>query len=191
MFGQRDFSFIYKYFSGEKQESLLFLFIGIAAIIAAGIFWFAIKSNPSFFKGTAIPLLAIGLVQMTAGYTLYSRTDKQQKDIAYNIGIEPAAFVKQNELPRMQTVMKNFVIYRWIEIALIVTGLVLVFLFRSDPTKTFWFGLATTLTIQAAIMLAADYFAESRGEVYVQKNRSSSNIIASISARCSSSSSTT
>jgi len=169
MFGQRDFSFIYKYFSGEKQESLLFLFIGIAAIVAAGIFWFVVKSNPSFFKGAAIPLLVIGLVQMTVGCTVYSRTDKQQKDIAYNMGIEPTAFVKQTELPRMKTVMKIFVIYRWIEIALIITGLVLVFLFRSDPTKTFWFGLATALTIQAAIMLAADYFAESRGEVYVEQ----------------------
>lgn len=167
MFGQRDLSFIYKYFSGEKQESLLFLLIGIVTIIVAGICWFIIKSNPAFFKGAAIPLLVIGLVQMTVGYTVYSRTDKQQKDIAYNIGIEPAGFVQHTELPRMQTVMKNLVIYRWIEIALIITGLVLLFLFRSDPGKTFWFGLATALTIQAAIMLAADYFAETRAEVYM------------------------
>jgi len=169
MFEQRDFSFIYKYFTGEKQESLLFLIIGIAALLLAVICWFFIKSNPSFFKGAAIPLLAIGLVQMVVGYTVYARSDKQSRAIAYNIGIEPAAFVKQTELPRMQKLMKNFIIYRWVEIALIVAGVILIFLFRSDATKAFWYGFAIALTIQAALMLAADYFAESRGEVYVNE----------------------
>ena len=76
MFEQRDFSFIYKYFIAEKQESLLFLIIGILAILLAIVFWFFIKSSPSFFKGAAIPLLAIGLIQLVVDYTVYSRTDK-------------------------------------------------------------------------------------------------------------------
>ena len=169
MFPQKDFSFIYKYFIAEKQESLLFLIIGIAAILLAVVFWFFIKSNPSFFKGAAIPLLAIGLIQMVVGYTVYSRTDKQKKDIAYNIGIEPVSFVKQTELPRMEKVMTNFVIYRWVEIAFIITGLVLIFLFKSNPDKSFWYGLGIGLAIQALIMLGADYFAERRGKVYTEE----------------------
>ena len=169
MFQQKDLSFIYKYFIAEKQESLLFLIIGIAAILLAVVFWFFIKSNPSFFKGAAIPLLAIGLIQMVVGYTVYSRTDKQKKDIAYNIGIEPVSFVKQTELPRMEKVMTNFVIYRWVEIAFIITGLVLIFLYRLNPGKTFWYGFGIVLAIQAAIMLGADYFAEKRGKVYTEE----------------------
>ncbi len=51
---------IEKYFTGEKQESLLFLFIGIAGIIAAIVFFFFLKT--SFYKGAAIPLLLIGLI---------------------------------------------------------------------------------------------------------------------------------
>ena len=169
MFQQKDLSFIYKYFIAEKQESLLFLIIGIAAILLAVVFWFFIKSNPSFFKGAAIPLLAIGLIQMVVGYTVYSRTDKQKKDIAYNIGIETVSFVKQTELPRMEKVMTNFVIYRWVEIAFIITGLVLIFLYRLNPGKTFWYGFGIVLAIQAAIMLGADYFAEKRGKVYTEE----------------------
>ncbi len=169
MFEQRDFSFIYKYFTGEKQESLLFLIIGITAVLLAAVFGFFIKSNPSFFKGAAISLLAIGLVQMVVGYSVYTRTDKQKATIAYNIGIDPVSFVKQTEMPRMKTVMKNFAIYRWVEIAFIITGLVLFFVFRTNPGKTFWYGLGLALTIQAAIMLGVDYFAESRGEVYVNE----------------------
>jgi len=169
MLEQRDFSFIYKYFIGEKQESLLFLIIGIIAILLALVFWFFIKSNPSFFKGAAIPILAIGLIQMVVGYSVYSRTDKQRNGIAYNIGMEPVSFVKHTELPRMKTVMKNFVVYRWVEIAFILAGLILIFLFRSNPDKTFWYGFGVALAIQAFIMLGADYFAEKRGHVYVKE----------------------
>ncbi len=164
-----DFSFIYRYFSGEKQESLLFLIVGIVAILLAVAFWFFIKTNPSFFKGAAIPLLAIGLIQMVVGYSVYSKTDKQQKDIAYNIGMEPVAYIQSTELPRMETVMKNFVIYRWVEIAFIIAGLVLVFLFRQNTDRTFWYGLGVALAIQAVIMLGADYFAEKRGKVYTNE----------------------
>jgi len=164
-----DFSFIYRYFSGEKQESLLFLIVGIVAILLAVTFWFFIKTNPSFYKGAAIPLLAIGLIQMGVGYSVYSRTDKQQKDIAYNMGMEPVNYVKHTELPRMKTVMKNFIIYRWVEIAFIITGLVLIFLFRLKADKTFWYGLGLALAIQAVIMLGADFFAESRGKIYINE----------------------
>ena len=167
-----DLSFIYRYFSGEKQESLLFLIVGIVAILLAVVFWFFIKTNPSFYKGAAIPLLAIGLIQMIVGYTVYSKTDNQRKEIAYKIGIDPVSLVKQTELPRMKKVMKNFVIYRWIEIAFIVIGLVLIFLFRSDPAKTFWYGLGITLALQAVIMLGADYVAEKRGKIYSEELRS-------------------
>jgi hypothetical protein len=169
MFEQRDFSFIYRYFTGEKQESLLFLIVGIVAVLLAVVFWFFIKSNPNFFKGAAIPLLAIGLIQMVVGYSVYSRTDKQKTNIAYNIGMEPVNYVKQSELPRMKTVMKNFVIYRWVEIAFIITGLVLIFLFRLHADKTFWYGFGISLAIQAVIMLGADYFAEKRGKIYVSE----------------------
>ncbi len=169
MFEQRDFSFIYRYFTAEKQESLLFLIVGIVAVLLAVVCWFFIKSNPNFFKGAAIPLLAIGLIQMVVGYSVYSRTDKQKADIAYNIGMEPVNYVKQTELPRMKTVMKDFVIFRWIEIAFIIAGLVLIFLFRSNPDKSFWYGFGVALAIQAVIMLGADYFAEKRGEVYTNE----------------------
>ena len=169
MFGQRDFSFIYRYFTGEKQESLLFLIVGIVAVLLAVVCWFLIKSNPNFLKGAAIPLLAIGLIQMVVGYSVYSRTDKQKGDIAYNIGMEPVAYVKQTELPRMKKVMKNFVIYRWVEIAFIITGLILIFFFRLNAGKTYWYGFGVVLAIQAGIMLGADYFAEKRGEIYVNE----------------------
>ena len=166
MLEQRDFSFIHKYFLAEKQESLLFLIVGIAAIALAVVFYFFIKINSSFFKGAAIPLVAIGIIQCIVGYTVYARSDRQRMDIAYNIGVEPISFTKTTELPRMEMVMKNFAIYRYVEILLALAGLGLFLYFRNDETKMLWKGLGLALAIQALLMLGADYFAEKRGDVY-------------------------
>jgi len=168
MLKQPDFSFIYKYFTAEKQESLLFVIIGIVAIILAIVFFYFIKTNTSFFKGAVIPLLVLGIIQIVAGYTVYARSDKQSADIAYNIGLEPLAYAKTKEIPRMETVMKNFIIYRWAEIAMAISGLVLFFYFKNNIDKQFWKGIGLTLTIMALLALTADYFAEKRGHVYLK-----------------------
>ena len=169
MFEQRDFTFIYKYFLAEKQAAVWILIVGVIAVILSLIFWFFIKNNPSFFKGAAIPLMVLGLLQMVVGYSVYSRTDKQKADIAYKIGMEPVSFVKSTELPRMQKVMKRFEILKWAEIVLFITALVLIFLFRSNPAKAFWFGFGVTLAIQITILFSLDFFAEKRGAIYTNE----------------------
>ena len=60
--------------------------------------------------------------------------------------------------------MKNFVLYRRIEIALIISGIILYFYFQP---QTFWKGIALGLSIQISFMLFLDYYAESRGGVYL------------------------
>lgn len=47
---------IEKYFTAEKQGSLLFLVIGVVAIILELVFYLGLKT--SFYKGAAIPILA-------------------------------------------------------------------------------------------------------------------------------------
>ena len=55
-------------------------------------------------------------------------------------------------------------IYRWVEIALIVTGMgLLVF----SSASSVWRGVGIGLTSQADLMLAFDYFTEARGEQYL------------------------
>ena len=64
--------------------------------------------------------------------------------------------------------MKNFAVYRYVEILLALAGLGLFLYFRNDETKMLWKGLGSTLAIQAILMLGADYFAEKRGGTYKQ-----------------------
>lgn len=160
MFSKTD---IEKYFIAEKNESLLFIIIGAAAIIAAMILFFFLKTN--FYKGIAIPLFLIALIQITVGYTVYKRSDADRIRNVYAYDLTPTE-LRTKEIPRMQTVNKNFVIYRWVEIALILTGLFFIFKFRLHPGRSFWYGLGVGLAIQATIMLGADYFAEQRAKKY-------------------------
>lgn len=165
---QRDFSFVHKYFTGEKQESLVFLIIGVAAIILSALFFFLNKSHPAFFKGSAVSLLVVGIILAAVGFSVYQRSDRQRNDVAYQMGIDPG-FVKQQEMPRMQKVMHNFLIYRYVEIALILVGAAFFLYFRNNLQQQFIAGLSITLAILALVTLVADYFAHQRGALYIKE----------------------
>ena len=156
---------IEKYFIDEKQESLLFLLIGIAGIITAIIFFFFIKTN--FYKGAAIPLFLIGLLLSIVGYTVYKRSDEDRKRNVYAYDMNPSQ-LKEKELPRMKTVMKNFVIYRYTELLLLIVGVALYVYFIKDFTKDFWRGFGLALAVMALLALTADFFAEQRGKKYTK-----------------------
>lgn len=156
---------IEKYFSAEKSTGFLFLIIGVAVIIVAIIFFFFIKTN--FYKGAAIPLVAVGLLMGIAGFTIYNKSDKDRIRNVYAYDLNPTE-LKQKEIPRMQTVMKNFVIYRRVEIILALTGIILFFYFKDNTDKFFWKGFGLTLTIMALTAFTADHFAAKRGDVYLQ-----------------------
>lgn len=156
---------IEKYFTGEKQESLLFLFIGIAGIIAAIVFIFFLKT--SFYKGAAIPLLLIGLLLAVIGYTIYKRSDSDRQRNVYAYDMNPSE-LKEKELPRMKMVMKNFIIYRYVEIFLLLVGAGLYIYFIRDFTNDFWRGFGLALAVMALLALAADFFAEKRGKIYTK-----------------------
>ena len=161
MFSKAD---VEAYFNGEKQETLWFMIIGLIAILSAIFLFFYVKQH--WAKGAAIPVMVIGIIQLMVGYTVYNRSDEQRKDIVYKMDMNPDALEKQ-EVPRMEKVMKNFVVFRYTEICLVLAGLILVLVFKSNPDKQLWFGVGAGLALQAAIMLLADGLAERRGEKYL------------------------
>jgi hypothetical protein len=111
----------------------------------------------------AVPLITIALMQLVVGTTVYLRTETQLQNLVIQSQSAPAQF-KQDEVSRMQTVMKNFNIYKTIEMVLLVLGVCLIgFLQRFDVAA----GLGAGLVLQAAFTLALDMFAEARGQDYL------------------------
>lgn len=153
---------IEKYFNAEKYESVLFVLVGFAAIVLATYFF--VKVKQPFYRGMAYPLIAIALIQIIVGSTVYFRSPK---DIAKvnEIVLTDKTKIQTEEIPRMEVVMKNFEIYRWVEIVLLVIGLIMFFSFLP---MTFWRGVGLGLFIQAGFMLLLDFFAERRGEIYLE-----------------------
>lgn len=156
---------IEKYFTAEKQESLLFVFIGVAGIITAIIFFFFLKT--SFHKGAAIPFLLMGLLLGVIGYSVYKRSDGDRQRNVYAYDMNPSE-LKEKELPRMKIVLQNFVIYRYTEIALLLAGIVLYIYFIRDIKNGFWRGFGLALAVMALLALVADLIAEKRGKTYTR-----------------------
>lgn len=147
------------YFAAEKQEALLFMLVGIAALAAAA--WL-FKAGGAC-RGMLYPLTAIALIQLTVGGTVYFRTDAQVAALKAQYETAPVAF-QLEETARMDKVVKNFVVYRWIEIGLLVAGVLLIVGLRRSAL---WHAVGIGLALQSALMLVLDYFAEKRAHEYL------------------------
>ena len=156
-----------EYFTAEKQESLLFMLVGAFAIAVAIWLWL----NGHRLKSIAYPLIAIALIQLVVGSSVYLRTDNQLAQLRDKLVTAPAA-TTQAELTRMNVVMQGFSLYKTIEIALLIVGAGLLALMqRSD----FAAGIGAGLVVQSAFMLCLDMFAEARGQDYVKALRAAAN----------------
>ncbi|CAN7593562.1 hypothetical protein [Acidovorax delafieldii] len=147
------------YFAAEKQESLIFIAVGLLAICISTWLWM----NGHRLKSMAYPLVAIALMQMVVGASVYLRTDTQLSSLSVQLKANPAA-LKAEETTRMQKVMKNFSIYKAVEMLLLVIGVGLIAtLHRQDMAA----GIGVGLVLQAAFTLTLDIFAEARGADYL------------------------
>lgn len=154
---------IEKFFLDEKQSGLILLVIGVIAILLAIAFFAFLKGN--FYKGAAIPLLLIGLFEVFTGYGIYKRSDEERIRTVYAYDMNPGD-LKTKELPQLQKALKSIVLFRWIELGLVVAGLVLVLLYRPQPDKAFWYGLGFALALQALVMFFMEVQAERNVSAY-------------------------
>jgi hypothetical protein len=147
------------YFTAEKQESVIFIAVGLVAIGISVWLWM----NGHRLKFMAYPLVAIALMQLVVGGLIYLRTDAQLSTLSAQLQVAPAV-LKAEETTRMKTVMKNFSIYKAVEMVLLVVGVgMIAFLQRYDLAA----GIGVGLVLQAAFTLTLDIFAEARGADYL------------------------
>ncbi len=65
---------ISNYFNAEKSESILFFLVGSIAIGIAIYFLFKLKEP--FYNGMAYPLIAVALIQIVVGTSIFFRSPK-------------------------------------------------------------------------------------------------------------------
>lgn len=162
---RNDLSFVHKYFLAEKQAALAFLILGITTVIAGLVSYFVARPNPLTMKGLAIPFFVIGLIMSIVGATVYTKADKQRKEISYQMGLEPKIYATNIELPRMEKVMNSITILLYIEAFLFLTGAGL-FLFFRQADNNIWKGIGIGLVVMSAMALFLDYSAKNRAMKY-------------------------
>jgi LPXTG-motif cell wall-anchored protein len=150
------------YFNEEKTESIWFVLIGVISIALSA--WLFFKFKNEFYRGLVIPVVLISLIQITVGSSVYIRTDNQIAKIVSGLQDDKQT-TKPVEITRMNDVMKNFKIYKWIEIAFILSG-VLILVFLKD--RYFWTGIGAGLLIEGTFMIVLDVIAEMRGVKYLE-----------------------
>lgn len=149
------------YFNAEKFESLFFIGIGMIAILIGVLLVMYVKTP--FSRGISIPLIVLAIAQVIVGATVYVRSPKDIVRVESIIKLEKSK-LNTEEIPRMKTVMKNFKIYRYLEICFMIVGLLLMFVWNDSSFKQ---GIGLGLFMQSALMLSLDFFAERRGEEYL------------------------
>ena len=148
------------YFQAEKQESAVFVVMGLIAIGVAIAAW---RRQPRF-RAIAYPLVAIAFIQLLVGSTVWARTDGQVAALVEQRRVDPAGF-RAAEGARMAQVMTSFQVYKAIEIAIVVAGAGLVLFRRKRPT---FVAIGVGCLLQGSAMLVFDLFAEARGRTYVE-----------------------
>ena len=151
---------ITKYFNAEKYESIFFIVAGFCAIVVAYYFIFVL--HKPFLNGIAYAILAIAFIQIVVGTTVYIRSPKDIDRVNRLIETDKTK-IRSEEIPRMNEVMKNFAIYKYIEIILIFVGICLLLFFKNELLR----GIGLGLVIQSAVMLLLDIVAAARGDVYL------------------------
>jgi len=148
------------YFVGEKRWSLVFVALGVAAQAAA----FAVWRGAGPFRGAALPLAGVALIELAVGGTVFLRTDAQVAQLEDQLRREPGAF-HAAETARMTGIMRSFTVIKTVEIALL--GVAVALLLACRP-PAFAAGVGLGLLLQAGVTLAADVVAEHRGRIYLE-----------------------
>ena len=74
------------YFVAEKQESVIFIAVGLLALGISVWLWV----NGHRLKSMAYPLVVIGLMQIVVGGTVYLRTDSQVSTLSALMQLNPS-----------------------------------------------------------------------------------------------------
>ena len=156
--------FLINYYTEAKIESILFILIGSISISLTLIFQLIIKY--SFFKGIAIPFLFGGVIQIIFGSIIYFQTTKAIIKLENQIK-NKTTYIQYSEISHIETVLQNYINYKWIEYILIIAGIILMTAFHKS-SQTFWKGLGLGLIIQVGLILCLNMVAKNRIETYLQ-----------------------
>jgi hypothetical protein len=149
-----------KYFSLERAWCTAGVAIAAISILIA--LWFFFRVKQPFQTGMAYPFMLLGIVFFVICLSVALRSSGDLARVTNMIQQDRPALASV-EIPRMNTVMRNFTVILVLEVTfLLVSGSLLLWVDLSPS----WKGAMTGLLLQAAWLFIFDLFAHSRGKEY-------------------------
>lgn len=157
-----DISPVLEYFQAERITCAAFIVLGILSLILTlYLFWTA---GEPFYRGLAWSFLLMASVEISVCGVVFLRTPDDTDRVARQIKHEREK-IQTEEIPRMERVIADLGVYRWIQAAVTLAGIMLFFL---SPADSLWRGLGLGLFLHAALLLVNDYFAAERAREYLE-----------------------
>jgi hypothetical protein len=149
-----------KYFSAERWYCGGGIGIGLVAISLAAYFFLKIKQP--FYTGMGWSFMVLGFFFLIICIGVFIRSPKDIERVNAIVQSNPAQ-LQQEEIPRMDGVMRNFKVIMIVEASLIVICIALIFFGNVSDT---WRGAFSGILIMAFLLLCFDWLANSRGKEY-------------------------
>ena len=149
------------YFSAERTESLVFITVGLLALLASAACVIVLRKP--LFSGMALTLTVVAVLQLIVGITIYQRSPQDTARVQQILQSAPER-IQSEEVPRMRVVMRNFRNYLGVEVALLILALLVV---QFAAPGGFMRGAAIGLALQAVFTAVLDLVATRRGEAYL------------------------
>lgn len=149
------------YFSAERTESLVFITVGLLALLASAACVIVLRKP--LFNGMALTLTVVAVLQLIVGITIYQRSPQDTARVQQMLQSAPKR-IQSEEVPRMQVVMRNFRIYLGVEVVLLILALLVI---PFAAPGGFLRGAAIGLALQAVFTAVLDLVATRRGEAYL------------------------
>ena len=154
---------LFQYFKAEKTNAIYMMGIGMVSILSS-IFFTLIWSG-LFWKGLALSLSLIGLMQLCLGFIFFLRNGSQVEKLKGALAYTPQKVILEESL-RMKKLSKNLTILRNLETGFVFIGMILCFLWMSNFLGEFSFGTGVGLIIQSALLLVIHILGEWRADIY-------------------------
>ena len=156
---------IEKYFIAQKQESVLLIVLGIAAILMAFIFLGYLKKQ--YYHGLAAVLLLAGLLQIIIGYLVYNSSDEYRKRNVYAYDMNRGQ-LRDKEMPRVEKLVKLLAIIKYVVLVLLVGGILSALYFRGNG-NLFWKFFCISILIEATVCLGFNFWTEKSTQHYLKE----------------------
>lgn len=153
---------IEKYFTAERWWCAGGMALGFLATAVA--LYCLLKIKQPYYNGLAWVLLVLGLFFFIICIGVFLRSPKDVARV-HAVIEHDAAQLKQEELPRMERVMRTFKVIMVAEVSLLVLSVVMIWFVPVPPV---WKGAFVGVLIMATLMLAFDYLADKRGAEYLE-----------------------